>query len=145
MDLRSTGASAPACTAFGLQHTAAFATPLRPGQLLLFDWQQRRVTRTINLQNPCTSISTEPPSEEVVTLSLAASPCGRLLAAGTSVGACVVCPHPAAEPDWFSGSVTPAVGFCAGGRRLLAARGNAVEAWDTSAIMERGRLLLPAA
>ncbi len=108
--------------------------------LLLFDWQQQRVTRCVDVQ-PAMALTAEPLS----VLSLAASPCGRLLAAGTSAGACVLCQHAAAELVWLSSgtAAAPAVGFCRGGRRLLAARGAAVEVWDTAALMQRARLLLP--
>lgn len=128
-------AAPPACVAFGLQHMVVFATPARPGLLLLFDWQRRRVTRTVEL----------PPAPgriQYSVLSLAASPCGRLLAAGTSSGTYIICQHATAEPTKFSNAAPSAVAFCDGGRSLLAARGAAVEAWDTGAAMDRARLLL---
>ena len=111
----------------------AFATPLRRGQLLLYDWQRRQVVRAVQLEH------SGPP--RIVT-SLSALPCGRLLAASTADGLYIMCQHGTSEAVRVSAGGGGAAGFCCGGRRLLAARGCAVEVWDTAAALERARLLL---
>lgn len=135
---------APACVAFGLpsQHTVAFATPLRPGQLLLFDWQRQHVTRTVQLNalQPCAPV-----------YSLAASPCGRLLAAATAMGTFLMCQHATMEPVLVTDAAEsartgyvqqPVVAFCGGGRCLLISRGCAVEVWDIAAAVQQADLLI---
>lgn len=132
-------ASAPACVAFGppSQRVVAFATPLRPGQLLLYDWRQQCIIRTVLL---------DPLWPSATVISVAASPCGRLLAAATAGSTFVLCSHAVAEVVQFAdrevGEAHRVLTFCGGGRRLLMSRGGAVELWDTTAALRQADLLL---
>lgn len=158
-----------ACAAFGLRSrgAVAFATPLQPGQLLLLEYGDQHMMRTVHL-TPSASVasaSCRPASAAAraspvaaavasgaavmggglgarpVVIALAASPDGRLIAAATSRGLFLAGQHAAAGAVQLSPVAAAAVAFVSGGERLLASRGAATECWDVSAAASAARLL----